>query len=107
MNRAKHVKSEIEFAEKEHRTSIVIDMLKENKLPLRVTHNDTKFNNVLIVMRLEKVYVLLIWIPLCPEVLFDFGDSIRSGANTADEDEQDLSRYGWTLTCLNNLLEAT
>jgi Ser/Thr protein kinase RdoA (MazF antagonist) len=94
MNRAKHIKSEIEFAEKRaDRTSIVIDMLKENKLPLRVTHNDTKFNNVLIDNETgEGICVIDLDTVMPGSSLYDFGDSIRSGANTADEDEQDLSK---------------
>ncbi len=94
MNRAKYVKSEIEFVEKRaDKTSIVIDMLKENKLPLRVTHNDTKFNNVLIDNKTgEGICVIDLDTVMPGTSLYDFGDSIRSGANTADEDEPDLSK---------------
>lgn len=94
MNRAMHVKPEIEFVEKRaYKTSIVIDLLQENKLPLRVTHNDTKFNNVLIDNKTgEGICVIDLDTVMPGTSLYDFGDSIRSGANTADEDEPDLSK---------------
>jgi len=94
MNRAKHVKPEIDFVEKRaDKISVVIDLLHENKLPLRVTHNDTKFNNVLIDNKSgEGICVIDLDTVMPGTSLYDFGDSIRSGANTADEDEPDLSK---------------
>ena len=63
MNRAKDVKEEIEFALKRaDDTPILVDLLEKGELPLRVTHNDTKFNNVMIDDKTGKVYALSIWI---------------------------------------------
>ena len=71
------------------------DLLAEGKLPLRVTHNDTKINNIIFdkdtllskcVIDLDTVMPGL--------VAHDFGDAIRFGANTAKEDESDLSKVG-------------
>jgi len=58
-NRAKDIKKEIDFVlSRGEETSVLINLLKEGKLPLRVTHNDTKFNNVMIDNEMGKVFVL-------------------------------------------------
>lgn len=62
------------------------------KLPLRVTHNDTKFNNLLL-DRHGKVRAVIDLDTVMPGyVFYDVGDSIRTGTITSDEDEQDLSK---------------
>lgn len=93
-NRASSVKAEIDFVEKRAReTSVIIDLLAECKLPLRVTHNDTKFNNVMIDDKTgEGICVIDLDTVMPGSSLYDFGDSIRSGTNPADEDERDLSK---------------
>ncbi|HOJ11721.1 MAG TPA: aminoglycoside phosphotransferase family protein [Clostridiales bacterium] len=93
-NRAINVSSEIDFVMKRaEETSIIVNLLDENKLPLRVTHNDTKFNNVLIDTNTgEGICVIDLDTVMPGTSLYDFGDSIRSGANTADEDEPDLAK---------------
>ena len=92
--RAKQVQSEINaYLGRESESSVMIDMLKRRELPLRVTHNDTKLNNVLLrdtdhhplcVIDLDTVMPGL--------VANDFGDSIRFGASTAAEDEKDTDK---------------
>ena len=62
-------------------------------LPLRVTHNDTKLNNVLLDKKTRKSLCVLDLDTVMPGLsAFDFGDSIRFGAATAAEDEKDLSK---------------
>jgi hypothetical protein len=62
-------------------------------IPLRVTNNDTKFNNVMIDDKTgEGICVIELDTVMPGSSLYDFGDSIRSGANPADEDEKDLSK---------------
>ncbi|NLJ41699.1 MAG: aminoglycoside phosphotransferase family protein [Clostridiales bacterium] len=94
LNRAKDVKEEIEFVYKRvDDTPILTDLLKKGDLPLRVTHNDTKFNNVLIDDKTGKGICVVDLDTVMPGLsLYDFGDSIRFGASTAEEDEQDLSK---------------
>lgn len=94
MNRAKDVRTEIEFAEKRScDTSVIIDLLEQGKLPLRVTHNDTKFNNIMIDDKTgEGICVIDLDTVMPGSSLYDFGDSIRFGANPAAEDEKDLSK---------------
>jgi len=93
-NRAASVRAEIEFAEQRAGiTSTLVDLLEQGRLPLRVTHNDTKFNNVLIDdVTGEGICVIDLDTVMPGLSLYDFGDAVRSGANPAAEDAQDLSQ---------------
>ena len=69
------------------------DMLERGELPLRVTHNDTKLNNVMIDRETGKGLCVVDLDTVMPGLsLHDYGDSIRFGASTAAEDERDLSK---------------
>ena len=71
----------------------VTDHIAKGNIPLRVTHNDTKFNNVLIDNKTgEGICIIDLDTVMPGSSLYDFGDSIRSGANTASEEEPDLSK---------------
>ncbi|MDR3293128.1 MAG: aminoglycoside phosphotransferase family protein [Clostridiales bacterium] len=73
-------------------TKKVVDLLSKNELPLRVTHNDTKLNNVMIDDESgEGIAVIDLDTVMAGSLLYDFGDSIRSGCNTGAEDEKNLS----------------
>ena len=93
-NRAVFVKDEIDFIIKRaNDTEVLVNMLKNGGLPLRVTHNDTKFNNVMIDNKTGEGICVIDLDTVMPGLpLYDFGDSIRSGTNSALEDERDLSR---------------
>ena len=68
------------------------DALAQNKLPVRVTHNDTKLNNALLDSRTGKAICVIDLDTVMPGLAaYDFGDAIRYGASTAAEDECDLS----------------
>ncbi|MCK9526060.1 MAG: aminoglycoside phosphotransferase family protein, partial [Limnochordia bacterium] len=72
-------------------TGIIVDLLSEGEIPLRVTHNDTKFNNIMIDDQTgEGICVLDLDTVMPGSALYDFGDSIRFGASTAKEDEENL-----------------
>ena len=88
------VKEEVEFAlAREKDASIIMDLQAQGVLPLRVTHNDTKLNNVLLDPKTgEGVCVIDLDTIMPGQAIFDFGDSIRFGASTAAEDEKDLSK---------------
>ncbi len=76
-------------------THKLTDLVKDGILPLRVTHNDTKLNNVLFDINTDKGICVIDLDTIMPGLsLYDFGDSIRSGANKAAEDETDLSKVG-------------
>ena len=94
MGRAKDVQPEVEFAlAHEEVGSRLVGLLKEGRLPLRVTHNDTKLNNVMLSESQRKPLCVIDLDTTMPGLsAYDFGDSIRFGAATAAEDEKDLSR---------------
>lgn len=97
--RAADVKAEIEFAfARKEAASELMDLLKEGKLPLKVTHNDTKTNNVLMDATTNKAICVIDLDTVMPGLTaFDYGDSIRTGASTAAEDEVDLSKVSFSL----------
>ena len=65
----------------------------QGKLPLRVTHNDTKFNNILIDSDTNRALCVIDLDTVMPGYsVLDFGDAIRFAANTAEEDETDMSK---------------
>lgn len=92
--RAGEVQSEIEFAMKREKDAgIIVDAIKEGSVPLRVTHNDTKLNNILVDETSgEGICVIDLDTVMPGSMLFDFGDSIRFGASTAAEDEKNLDK---------------
>lgn len=99
MHRAVQVQPEIEFAlARQAEMSAIQNALASGKLPLRVTHNDTKLNNVLLDAKTRKALCVIDLDTVMPgSSLYDFGDSIRFGAATAAEDEKDLSKMGMSL----------
>ena len=94
MGRAAECKKEIDFVlSLENTYSTAIDDLKSGALPLRVTHNDTKLNNVLIDAITKKARAVIDLDTVMPgSTLYDFGDSIRFGASTAGEAEENLDK---------------
>ena len=77
----------------------IVRRLKTGELPLRVTHNDTKLNNVLIDRKSgEGVCVIDLDTVMPGLAIHDFGDSIRFGANHSAEDERDLSKVNFDLS---------
>ncbi len=93
-DRAKDCKEEIAFILSHEDTyGIAMAGLKDGSLPLRVTHNDTKLNNILMDAETGAARAVIDLDTIMPgSMLFDFGDSIRFGASTAAEDEKDLSK---------------
>lgn len=99
VGRVADVQKDIDFLlEREERGGILQKMLTAGILPLRVTHNDTKLNNVLLDNKTRKSLCVLDLDTVMPgSSLYDFGDSIRFGAATAMEDEPDTSKMGLDL----------
>ena len=75
----------------------MVDGLASGDIPLRVTHNDTKINNILFDKAGSCVAVIDLDTVMPGSMLYDFGDAMRSGGTTADEDEVDLSRVHFNL----------
>ena len=97
--RAALAQREISFVlDRVREASVLTDLLSEGKLPLRVTHNDTKLNNILFDADTHKALCIIDLDTVMPGLsLYDFGDSIRFGANTGAEDETDLTKVGLDL----------
>lgn len=92
--RADSAASEIAFAlEREGKCSYILDGIASGALPLRVTHNDTKLNNIMMDDATgEGICVIDLDTVMPGSVLNDFGDAIRFGASSAAEDETDLDK---------------
>ena len=99
MRRAAQVQPEIEFAlARQSEMAALQNALTVGELPLRVTHNDTKLNNVLLDAKTRKALCVIDLDTVMPgSSLYDFGDSIRFGAATAAEDERDLAKMELSL----------
>lgn len=97
--RAVEVQEEIRFVrEREELTHVLCDQQASGELPLRVTHNDTKLNNIMMDSKTGKAVCVIDLDTVMPGLSAnDFGDSIRFGASTAAEDETDLSRVSMDL----------
>ena len=99
MNRAKDVQAEIDFVmARKNDCSVAMQALRDGKLPLRVTHNDTKLNNILIDRTTKEGICVIDLDTTMPGLsINDFGDSIRFGANHSAEDEKDLSKVNFDI----------
>ena len=94
--RVKEVKEELDWLfSVEDEACTLTDMYNEGKLPLRVTHNDTKINNVLFDIDTSKPLVVIDLDTVMPGLVgHDFGDAIRFAANFVEEDCEDISKVG-------------
>jgi hypothetical protein len=91
VGRVREVADEIRFIESRAQEMHTILRLGERgEIPLRVTHNDTKFNNILFNQGNKAISVVDLDTVMPGYILYDFGDAIRTGASTAAEDEPDL-----------------
>ena len=99
LGRAKDVQAEIQFVlDRQADCSVALQALRDGKLPLRVTHNDTKLNNILIDRETgEGICVIDLDTTMPGLSINDFGDSIRFGANHSAEDEKDLSKVNFDI----------
>mgnify|MGYP003372686435 CR=1 FL=1 len=97
--RAASVQEEIKFVlDREELAHTLCDLQNTGKMPLRVTHNDTKLNNIMIDDETGKAICVIDLDTVMPGLsVNDFGDSIRFGASTGAEDEQDLSKISCDL----------
>ena len=95
-SRAGKVSKEIRFIlDRQEEMKTIPGLGKQGKIPLRITHNDTKFNNILFDCNSNRALCLIDLDTVMPGyVHYDFGDALRTAANTAAEDEEDLSKVG-------------
>ena len=98
-NRAKYCKEEIDFVlQRKQYCSKIVDLVEQNIIPLKVTHNDTKLNNVLLDNATKKSLCVIDLDTIMPgSALYDFGDSIRFGCNMGSEDSENLDEVTFSL----------
>jgi Ser/Thr protein kinase RdoA (MazF antagonist) len=101
--RVEKVQKEIDFVlRRSDEMKIIKNLGKEGKIPVRITHNDTKFNNILLDENDKALCVIDLDTVMPGYIHYDFGDAIRTAANTAAEDEKELSKVNLNI----NLFEA-
>jgi hypothetical protein len=101
------VRPEIDFVrQREALTGTVVDLLESGRIPWRITHNDTKINNVMIDSDTDQAVCVIDLDTVMPGAsLYDFGDMIRSATSPAAEDEQDLSKVAMQMPMFEALVE--
>ncbi len=93
VGRAGKVKKEVNFIIKRaEEMKVILRLGREGKIPLRITHNDTKFNNILFDENDKALCIIDLDTVMPGYVHYDFGDAIRTATNMASEDEADLSK---------------
>ena len=99
VGRVASVEAEIALCRKFQKyASLIVDGIDEGTVPLRVTHNDTKLNNVLLDATTRKGICVIDLDTVMPgSLLYDFGDAMRTGASTGAEDETDLDKVQFDL----------
>ncbi len=99
VHRAAKAKDVIDaYLARAHRAAELTDQIESGLLPLRVTHNDTKLNNVLMDAKTHRALCVIDLDTVMPGlVAYDFGDAIRFGASTALEDETDPAKIRFSL----------
>ncbi|MEG1790871.1 MAG: phosphotransferase [Clostridia bacterium] len=107
LNRLQYCQAEVGFfLDRANYASVVVDGIKNGLIPLRVTHNDTKSNNVLLDLKTnEPLAVLDLDTVMAGSILYDFGDAIRFGASTGVEDEIDLLKVSFSMKLYKAFVE--
>lgn len=107
-NRVKDVKEEIKyFFDKKDSLGIIVDEIEKGNIPIRVTHNDTKINNVLIDTKTNEAVCVIDLDTVMPgSALYDFGDAIRSGAALTVEDDKEFEKAGINLDYFESFTKA-
>ena len=98
VGRVKNVSKELDqILTRAEEMKTILKLGREGKIPLRITHNDTKFNNILLDQNDKALCVIDLDTVMPGYVHYDFGDAIRTATNTATEDETDLSKIGMNI----------
>lgn len=104
--RAAAVQSEIEFIESWHSKMVKIPhLIATGKIPVRITHNDTKLTNVVFSEKLEAIGVIDLDTVMPGSALYDFGDAIRTLTNRANEDEPEIEKVHFDISLFKSFSE--
>ncbi len=106
-NQAKDAKPEIAFVVKhEAMVDVILEALRKGRIPERITHNDTKFNNVMLDTKTGKAMCVVDLDTVMPGcALYDFGDMVRTTTSPTLEDERDLSKVKVQMPMFRKLAE--
>lgn len=106
-NRAKDAKPEIKFAlDHEAIVDVILSAMEKGKIPERITHNDTKFNNVMLDTKTGRAMCVVDLDTVMPGcALYDFGDMVRTTTSPTLEDEKDLSKVRMQMPMFKKLVE--
>ncbi|MBQ9834976.1 MAG: aminoglycoside phosphotransferase family protein [Akkermansia sp.] len=107
MGRVKHCAAELELLrEWAPQLNKLVDLQQKGKLPTRITHNDTKINNVMLDEETDCAVCVIDLDTVMPGlVLYDFGDMVRTATCIAEEDEEDLSKVSLQMPFFESLAE--
>lgn len=107
MGRAASVSEECDFIrEREPLVDVLLDLAAAGKIPVRVTHNDTKINNVMIDSQTDEAVCVIDLDTVMPGLaLYDFGDLVRTATSPAAEDEPDVSKVVMQMPMFQSLVE--
>ena len=107
LNRAASVRREIDFAlQHEAMVDVILNAMARKDIPERITHNDTKFNNVLLDISTGEAMCVVDLDTVMPGcVLYDFGDMVRTTTSPSAEDERDLSKVGLQMPLFEKLVQ--
>ena len=107
MHRVDSCKDELELVQSwSSQFSKLVDMQNNAELPTRITHNDTKINNVMLDEDTDSAVCVIDLDTVMPGLsLYDFGDMVRSATCMASEDEKDLSKVRMELPFFESLAE--
>lgn len=105
--RAKDVKKEIDFAlENAWICDVLLNFVEKGEIPIRVTHNDTKINNVMLDEKTGKGICVIDLDTVMPGLsLYDFGDMVRTATSPTEEDETDLSKIVMQMNLFEQLVK--
>jgi len=104
--RVRSVQKEIDFAlAREPVAGVILDLMARGEMPERITHNDTKFNNVMLDDATSHAVCVIDLDTVMPgSALYDFGDMVRSATNAAAEDERDVAKVAMRMEIYEGLV---
>jgi len=105
--RLKNVASEVSFIQqREGLCRLLVELSEQGELPIRVTHNDTKLNNVMMDVETDEAVCVIDLDTVMPGLsLYDFGDLVRTATSSAEEDEKDLTKVEMRMSMFEALAE--
>lgn len=93
VKRLESVLNEVRFIqERADKMQVIMRLVKSGKIPIRITHNDTKFNNILFDKNDKALCMIDLDTVMPGYIHYDFGDALRTAASSTSEDEEDVSR---------------